>query len=182
MNSRVQDCKAVHLGISLALCSVLFSFVLGASFGVFEERIKHNLAASAGKVFDTVYGSDMDRKNAVVSKSWVYLQRAHLHAGAIGATALGGIACVLVASGSAPGMLISFASLFWGAGGLLYGIFWLCAGFEAPALGSTALAKESFMVIGISGAASSIMGVVASLAHVIMKTVRVVECNECSMK
>ncbi len=150
--------RVVYIGALLSLLSILFSFLMGASFGISEESYKNRLKSSAEEVFYTVYKGDVEKKDAVVKKSWNYMQRAHLHAGSIGATALAGVACMMVLTASTPGVLGSTSAFLWGLGGLLYGLFWLFAGFEAPHLGSTALAKESFEVLGVSGAACSILG------------------------
>lgn len=46
---------AIRTGAVLALCAVLFGFVLGGLFGFNEDAIKGRLAASGDAVVATVY-------------------------------------------------------------------------------------------------------------------------------
>jgi hypothetical protein len=59
-------------GIILALLAIGFGFVLGGLFGGAEDSIKDHLLSSADAVVDSVYDGDEQRRDAVVSKSWVY--------------------------------------------------------------------------------------------------------------
>ena len=78
-------------GVLLALLTIFFGFGIGGAFGAFEEPMKKGLADRAAAVLDTVYKGDAAKAKSVVDKSWVYYKRAHLHGGAVGAVALGGI-------------------------------------------------------------------------------------------
>lgn len=63
-----------------AVLTLLFGFGLGIVFGLDEDIIKLRLKASAAEVRESVYhGNDVAIKT-VLDKSWVYAQRAHLHA------------------------------------------------------------------------------------------------------
>lgn len=53
-----------------------------------EDAIRDRTNACATEVRDTVYKGDDAALKAVLDKSWVYMQRAHLHAGGMGTTAL----------------------------------------------------------------------------------------------
>ena len=138
-------------GLLLAVFTLLFGFGLGVVFGLNEDAIKSRLTASAESARVPVYQGDEAKIKAVLDKSWVYMQRAHLHAGSLGATAVA-LIVVVVLLGTGPGASTAI-SLALGAGGLGYSVFWLWAGFRAPALGSTGAAKEtlSWLAIPSSG-------------------------------
>ncbi len=133
--------RAALPGLAFAVLTVLFGFALGGLFGLNEDMIKDRLAASAASVTATVYGGDPAAADPVVAKSWEYMQRAHLHGGAIGTAAVGLIVVLILLGSSARAT--AALSLALGAGGFGYAVFWLMAGFRAPALGSTGAAKES---------------------------------------
>jgi hypothetical protein len=125
----------------LAVTTLLFGFGLGIVFGLNEDAIKSRLTASAAAVHESVYQGDDAAAKAVLDKSWTYMQRAHLHAGGLGTSAIG-LILVVVLLGTGPAVTQAI-SLGLGAGGLGYSVFWLWAGFRAPGLGSTGAAKES---------------------------------------
>jgi hypothetical protein len=152
-------------GVVMALLSIAFGFLLGGGFGAAEDNIKGHLRASADAVFETVYESDAGKRDAVVKKSWAYMKRAHLHAGAIGAAALASMAIMALAGGR--GRLERISAGAFGAGSLLYSTFWLVAGLTAPALGSTGEAKESLQVLAIPGAGLCLIGITGTLVCVV---------------
>lgn len=158
--------RAVRLGVLFSLAAVLFGFGLGGLLGVAEDSIKGHLNRSAAAVLDSVYRGDAAKKDAVVSKSWSYLKRAHLHGGAIGAASLGSIAVLILLC--RLGAVEGLSSIAFGAGALLYPLFWLLAGFKAPALGSTDAAKESLSFLALPGAGLCILG----LCGIILSVVR----------
>jgi hypothetical protein len=98
--------------------SIAFGFLLGGSFGAAEDTIKTHLRSSADAVFDTVYEGEPSKRDAIVAKSWVYMKRAHLHGGAIGAAALASI--VLLGLLGTPGLLERISAAAFGGGALLY--------------------------------------------------------------
>jgi hypothetical protein len=122
-------------GMLFAVITLLFGFVLGIVFGVNEDIIKSRLKASATEVRESTYRGDDAAMKAVLDKSWVYMQRAHLHAGGLGATAVGLILLVSLL-GTSRGMTRAI-SLGLGLGGLGYSVYWLLAGLRAPGLGNT---------------------------------------------
>lgn len=153
--------RALAPGVVLALLSILFGFLLGGVFGSAEDVLKGQLRASADSVLDTVYEGDEQKKDAVVSKSWSYLKRAHLHGGGIGAAAL---ACViLLALLGRPAMVQKASAAALGAGAFIYPIFWLAAGLTAPGLGSTGAAKEALNYLAIPGAGLCLAGLCGTL-------------------
>lgn len=147
-------------GTMLALLTILFGFAFGGAFGGFEEPLKRGLTERAEAVKDTRYGGDAAKMKAVVDKSWAYYKRAHLHGGAIGAVALGGI--LLVAALRRPGRRArQGVSLALGLGGLGYSLYWFLAARAAPGLGGTDAAKESLAWLAVPSAGLLLLGVVA---------------------
>jgi hypothetical protein len=155
--------RAALPGLVLAVFAVLFGFTMGGIFGLNEDLIKDRLAASAAAVTATVYHGDAAAAEPVIAKSWDYMQRAHLHGGAIGTAAIGMIV-VLLLIGPSP-RTIRVLSLALGAGALGYSVFWMWAGFIAPGLGSTGAAKESlrWLAMPSSGAVMLATAAVAFL-------------------
>lgn len=133
--------RAVLPGLVFATLTLLFGFGLGVVFGLNEEAITSRLAASAAAAPAEVYGGDAAAVKAVLSKSWAYMQRAHLHAGSLGTAAIA-LTLLVVAVGVKP-MITRLIALGLGLGGLGYSVFWVWAGARAPGMGSTGVAKES---------------------------------------
>jgi hypothetical protein len=154
--------RAALPGLTLAVFTVLFGFAMGGLFGFNEGIIKDRLAASAAAVTASVYGGDAAAAQPVIAKSWDYMQRAHLHGGAVGTAAIGMIVVMLLIG--APSRAIRGLSLALGLGALGYSVFWMWAGFIAPGLGSTGAAKESLRWLAIPSAGAVLLataGVVA---------------------
>lgn len=146
-------------GLFFATLTLLFGFGLGIAFGYNEDAIKSRLAASAAAVRDPVYRGNDAAIKAVLDKSWVYMQRAHLHAGGLGAAAVG-LTIVVVLLGT-PAGLARLLSLGLGAGGLGYSVYWLWAGFRAPALGGTGAAKESLKWLAMPSSGAVVLATLA---------------------
>jgi len=156
---REREARAVLPGILLAICTLLFGFGLGVVFGLNEDAIKSRLAASATEVSVTVYKGDATASKAVLDKSWTYMQRAHLHAGGLGATAIA-LSLVVVLLGVGP-LYARLTASALGLGSLGYSVFWLWAGFRAPGLGGTGAAKESLAWLAIPASGLVVAGTVA---------------------
>ena len=147
-------------GLVLALLAIAFGFGLGAAFGLAEDTLKGHLQGEADAVLESAYAGDAAAAKAVVSKSWTYFKRAHLHANALGTSALA--ASTLLALLSAPGPLARASSFFFGAGALVYGMYWLGAGLLAPGLGGTGAAKDVVWWLGIPGSGMCILGLLGT--------------------
>ncbi len=158
---------SIRAGILLALTAILFGFGLGGAFGAIEPTIKGRLAASADAVLETTYGGDVAARDAVVSKSWDYLKRAHMHGGAIGTAALASIAILLLTT--RVGRIAQVSAVAFGAGALIYAFFWLAAGFTAPGMGSTGAAKKALEWLAIPGAGLAIIGVIGTMVAVVVE-------------
>jgi hypothetical protein len=165
---RATPIQAALPGLVLAVCTVLFGFAMGGIFGLNEDLIKDRLAASAAAVTATVYHGDAAAAEPVIAKSWDYMQRAHLHGGAIGTAAIGMIV-VLLLIGTAP-RTIRILSLALGAGALGYSVFWMWAGLIAPGLGSTGAAKESLRWLAMPSA-GAVMLATAAVAFLCIRAV-----------
>jgi len=172
--------KPAKLGTFFALLTILYSFAMGAGFGLFEEKFKDHLKAEAEKVKDTAYKvevvapapgqTDAEKAKAaevheanvkakmkkVTDKSWVYLKRAHMHASGLGAIALA--ICVFLGIVSRCGFCKFVGSLFIGLGALGYSTFWMLAGLTAPGLGSTGAAKEALFYLAQPSAGLCVVG------------------------
>ena len=148
-------------GVLLAFASIAFGFGLGAAFGAAEDDLKDHLRESAQAVLESVYAGDESQVRPVVGKSWTYFKRAHLHANALGTTALA--ASLLLALLGPPGVLARLSSFGLGAGALFYAAYWLFAGLMAPGLGSTSAAKESLAWLAIPSSGACVAGLAGAL-------------------
>lgn len=155
------------LPILIALFCIFSGFVLGGIFGAVEDSLKEMLNQRGTIVLADIYKGDVEKKNAVVKKSWEYFQRAHLHAGAIGTAALASTLSLIVLCEF--GLVSTIASLIFSLGAIIYSLFWLLAGLAAPALGSTSAAKDSLEVMAIAGAAMCIMGAALTILVVFFR-------------
>ena len=139
--ARDRRVRAALPGLTLAVLTLLFGFGLGIVFGLNEDLIRDRQRAAADAVVATAYQGDAAKAKPVLDKSWAYMQRAHLHAGSLGTSALALSGVVLLLGVSAG--LTRAITLALGLGGLGYSAYWLLAGFRAPGMGSTGAAKES---------------------------------------
>ena len=155
--------RTVRWGVAFALLAIAFGFTMGALFGAFEPDLKGHLEAEGKAVLAEKYGGDAAKLKAVLDKSWIYYQRAHLHGGGIGAVALG--LCLLLAVLPAPlGRAHALAGLCAGLGALGYAVYWLLAGLRAPGLGGTGQAKESLQWLAIPTSGLAIVGLFLTLS------------------
>lgn len=161
--------KLVTAGICLALTAVLLGFGIGGAFGAFEDPIKARLDASGTAVLETAYKGDPAAKDAVVKKSWSYLIRAHLHGGAIGTAALAATTLLILLT--RLDLAAQLSSAAFGAGALLYSLFWLLAGFTAPGLGSTGAAKKALEFVAVPGAGLALLGLLGTFFCIVRERV-----------
>jgi hypothetical protein len=126
-----------------------------------EHDLKDHLQGSAKAVLESVYAGDESKAEPVVKKSWTYFKRAHLHANALGTTAL--VASLLLALLGPPALLARLSSFGLGAGALFYAAYWLIAGLLAPGLGGTSAAKESLAWLAIPSAMACVAGLAGTL-------------------
>jgi hypothetical protein len=167
---RTESLRAALPGLAIAVFTVLFGFAMGGVFGLNEEIIKGRLAASASAVTATVYQGDPAAAEPVLAKSWDYMQRAHLHGGAIGTAAIG-LIVVMLLIGATP-RTTRVLSLALGLGALGYSVFWMWAGFIAPGLGSTGAAKESLRWLAMPSAGAVMLATAAIAVLCVRAAVR----------
>jgi hypothetical protein len=165
--SRDDLIQAVLPGLVLATLTLLLGFGLGVIFGLNEEAITSRLAASAAAAPAAIYNGDPAAVKAVLAKSWNYMQRSHLHAGALGTTAI--VLTMIVVVLGVRATVARAVSLALGAGGLGYSLFWVWAGARAPALGSTGAAKESLAWLAIPSSGLVVAGTCAVLAVLLLR-------------
>lgn len=162
--------RATYIGLILAVATILFGQGLGIIFGLNEDSIKDRLKSSAAEVRESVYKADDTAIKTVLDKSWVYMQRSHLHAGAMGTTAVA-LILVICLLGISRILLVAI-SFALGAGGLGYSIFWMLAGFRAPGLGSTGAAKESLKFLAMPSSGAFVLATAAVLILIVFSLLR----------
>jgi len=153
--------RPLAAGILFAFASIASGFGLGVAFGAAEDDLKDQLRESAQAVLESVYAGDESQAESVVSKSWTYFKRAHLHANGLGTIALA--VSLLLALLGAPGVLARLSSFGLGAGALFYAAYWLFAGLTAPGLGSTSAAKQSLAWLAIPSSGACVAGLAGAL-------------------
>jgi hypothetical protein len=153
--------RPLEPGILLAFAAIAFGFGLGIAFGAAEDDLKDHLHESAQAVLESVYAGDESKAQSVVSKSWTYFKRAHLHANGLGTAAL--VVSLLLALLGSPSVLARLSSVAFGAGALFYSAYWLIAGLTAPGLGSTSAAKEALAWLAIPSSAACVAGLAGAL-------------------
>ena len=140
----------------ISLLAVLFSFVMGAAFGLYEDSIKNDLQTRS---YNTI-PDDEPKAQKLADKSWRYYQRAHLHVGVLGGI---GLAFSLVLYIIIPSRNTGIAAIAFALGALGYGIFWLLAGMSAPNLGSTSAAKEMWRAVAMPSTALLLISCIYAL-------------------
>lgn len=158
--------RPVLLGLILGVITLLFGFGLGVVFGLKEEALKEKLTNDAMAVLDTRYEGDATKIRSVVNGSFTYFQRAHLHAGGLGAVAVTlSVVLVLLGTGARLARLVSGGL---GVGALGYSTYWAWAALRAPALGGTGAAKETLAWYAIPMSGLMVASTVAVLVLLVM--------------
>ncbi len=151
------DFTHIKFGLALAMLAILFGGLMGLGFGCCEETFKDTFREQAASVLEEKYNGDQSKADNVAKKSWVYMKRAHLHSQTMGVIS---IVLSLVAAGLVfPPFLQTGISLLSGLGSIGYGLFWLLAGFLAPGMGGTGIAKETVGLVAQVSAGSFFVAV-----------------------
>jgi hypothetical protein len=152
------DLKHIRFGLAFAMLAILFGGLMGLGFGCCEDSFKDKFKEDASSVLKEKYNGDQNKADKVSAKSWVYMKRAHLHSQTMGVIS---IVLSLIAAGLAfPPLLQTYISLMSGLGSIGYGLFWFLAGFLAPGMGSTGIAKKTVGLVGQVSAGSFFIAVV----------------------
>lgn len=161
MATFVRDRLRAHAaGLLLSFLAFFLGFGLGAAFGANEAAIKDGLANDGRAALATKYEGDAEKMQKVVSKSWSYMKRAHLHAGVLGACSM--VMILALALVVPPSLPSKACSTLLGLGAPVYGLFWLLAAQSAPGLGSTGAGKDANEWAALLGSGSLIIGTVGA--------------------
>jgi hypothetical protein len=147
---------SMRFALLLGLLAMAFGFILGGVFGGAEASLKEGLNQSALQALDTHYDGDAAKAQPVVKKAWSYYKRAHMHAGAMGTSAVAMI--LLLAFLGTPCMLRKIVAFALGFGSIGYPVYWMFAAMKAPGMGSTGAAKESLSWLAIPTSGMFILG------------------------
>jgi len=166
----VDQLSPMRAGVMLALLTLLFGFCLGGVFGLFEDRIKEGFHETAQQTLGTSDPEALQAAGALVSKSWSYMKRAHLHANGLGTAALALILLLALLS-VGPGLARATA-LALGLGALGYSSFWMFAALRTPIEGSSGAAKEALSWLAVPTASLCLVGLVLVFYSVVGRLYR----------
>lgn len=121
------DLAPVRIGLALAILTILLNIGLGSAFGLFEEPIRAYIRE--GIAANPTLFKDAAREGDFI---WRWIQRAHFHAGGIGAYVLGLI--ILTAISSMSAMQKRVTSILLGLS-ICYPLAWLMMYVYAPWVG-----------------------------------------------
>ena len=151
------DLSPVKIGLGLALLCVLMNIGMGVAFGVGEDQIQAYIKAGID-ANPTVLQPRM--QGAI----WRWFQRAHFHAGGIGAIALG-----LVIVTAMSGMSAVRKQVTAGLVGLsiFYPMSWLVMAAVAPKIGMRAAhglwLVDACVYVGVGGLCAGILSLIAGV-------------------
>ncbi|PWJ40034.1 hypothetical protein [Sediminitomix flava] len=164
-NQFFSELKRLKWGVLFATLTILYGFGMGGFFGANEKAIKTHLADEGKAALEVQYKGDEAAMNKVVSKSWSYFKRSHLHGGAIGAASLALI--LLLGAMYRKPLLRTVTSIALGFGGLGYSVFWMLAGLTAPGIGGTGAAKDSLEWLAVPTASMLLLGIISVVVLVV---------------
>ena len=164
--------RSVKWGILLAVLTILFGFFLGAVMGGAEEAIKEYWQTLAQPGLSTIYQNDPQKITVVINQAWKMLQRAHMHAAAIGTASL--ILMLVLANIRAKAIYKQVGSLLLGLGGLGYSMSWFLVAFRVPVIGNIHATKDAIHLL----AAPSIGMLLLGTAMVLFLGLNTVFCKE----
>jgi hypothetical protein len=163
---------SVRWGVVLAVLTILFGFFLGAAMGGAEAGIRDYWQSLAQPGLAGLYQNDPQKISTVVGQSWKMLQRAHMHAAAIGTASL--VLMVVIANLKTKELYKQTAAWFLGLGGLGYSLSWFLVAFRAPVVGNIHVAKDGIHLL----AAPSIGLLLAGTAIVLVLGIKAVFSKE----
>ena len=151
--------KPVKIGLALAILTILFGLVLGVLFGLnedlFQNYIQSGIAANPQLFADAA---------AEQEKIWRWVQRAHFHAGGIGAFSLGLV--ILTALTSMGERRKQITATLIGLS-IFYPMAWFALYLYAPHIGRTAahsaFIPELFVDIGVGALSLGFLSLIHGL-------------------
>lgn len=152
---------SVKWGFALAIFTILLGFILAAAMGGAEAQIKAFWSASAQPGLATIYNNDPQKITAIVERSWKMMQRAHMHAAAIGAASLA--LMYLLAYLNVATLYKKWISILLGIGTLGYSLSWLYTAFAAPVIGNIPATKASIHLLAAGSIGMLLLGTAAIL-------------------
>lgn len=154
----------MRIGLVLALVATFGGFALGGVFGGLEHESHNVLATRARTVLASVYHGDESLMAAGERSAWTFWKRAHLHASAMGTSAV--LLTALMVFVPSPGRWRMLASLGAGLGAVGYAGFLLLAGWRCPVIGDAYATKQSVAWLAIPSAGAYLMGTLAAMGIV----------------
>jgi hypothetical protein len=155
----------MRYGLVLALLATFGGFVLGGVFGGLEHESHNVLAERAQSVAHRVYHGDAAAVAAGERAAWTFWRRAHLHASAMGTSAM--LLILTLAFVPAPAGVRRLSSLGLGAGAVGYACFLLLAGWRAPIIGDAYATKQSVAWLAIPSAGAYLLGTLGAIASIV---------------
>lgn len=151
--------RPVKIGLALAILTILFGVLLGALFGINEDWFKNYI--QSGITANPQLFKDAAKEQDAI---WRWVQRAHFHAGGVGAFSLGLIILTALTSMSDRRKQITAALIGLS---IFYPLTWLSLFLYAPHIGRAAahhaLVPELFADVGVGALSLGFL----SLIHVL---------------
>ncbi len=149
--------SSVKFGLALALICLLLNIALGIMFGVNEDWFQNYIKAGIASHPELHTPRSQDG-------IWRYVQRAHFHAGGIGAFSLGLILTTALSGLSEARQRITAALIGLS---IFYPLSWLTMFVVAPSIGTKAAHQywlvETFAYLGIGALGLGLLSVIAGI-------------------
>jgi hypothetical protein len=153
------DLKPVKIGLALALLTILIGLTLGALFGLNEDLFQNYI--QAGIAANPQFFPDAAKEQEII---WRWVQRAHFHAGGIGAFSLALITLTALTGMSYRRKQITAALIGLS---IFYPLTWYALYVYAPHIGRTAahhaLIPELFADIGVGALCLGLLSLIHGL-------------------
>ncbi len=153
------DLGPVKIGLALALCAIAMNIALGAAFGInedlFQNYIKDGIATHANLFPDAAKEQGY---------MWRWVQRAHFHAGGIGAFSLALVMLTALTDMSSQRKRITATLIGLSSA---YPVAWFVMFWQAPSIGRAAahhtILAESLTSVAIGGLCLGLLSLVLGI-------------------